>query len=49
MELYQRLEARAEKDHLPGASDCAMRLLLSMLDTLEAREQEIANIIERGE
>lgn len=49
LELYRRLEARAEKDSLPGPSDCAMRLLLSMLDTLEAREQDIENIIERGE
>ena len=38
LELYRRLEARAEKDQLPGVSDCAMRLLVNMLDALDARE-----------
>ena len=44
--LYQRLEARAEKDSLPGPYDCAMRLLIKMLDALDAREQE--KLIESG-
>ena len=40
LELYHRLEARAEKDSLPGPYDCAMRLLVNMLDAIEARETQ---------